>query len=109
MRLRLMARARWLTPPSPAGSPSSSTAASPRRCALSLPSPLLLLPAADTLSPSHPQTFAPILGSQDKPNRLYYHLKKDLFPRVYWSSFLNVRPSLSLSLSSCARARVRVR
>ncbi|GAA5855081.1 hypothetical protein JCM9279_001803 [Rhodotorula babjevae] len=35
------------------------------------------------------ETFAPILGSQDKPNRLYYHLKKDLFPRVYWSSFLN--------------------
>ncbi|BGP43989.1 hypothetical protein JCM10449v2_008046 [Rhodotorula kratochvilovae] len=33
-------------------------------------------------------TFAPILGSQDVPNRLYYHLKKDFFPRVYFSSFV---------------------
>jgi len=59
---------------------------------LAFPAPV----RADGLSLSRTQTFAPILGSQDKPNRLYYHLKKDLFPRVYWSSFLNVRRTLSL-------------
>lgn len=40
------------------------------------------------------ETFAPILGSQDVPNRFYYHLKKDFFPRVYWSSFVKVRGAL---------------
>ncbi|GAA5988455.1 hypothetical protein JCM10908_003574 [Rhodotorula pacifica] len=34
------------------------------------------------------ETFAPILGSQDKPNALYYYLKKDVFPWVYWNSFV---------------------
>ncbi|BGO96174.1 hypothetical protein NBRC10512_006673 [Rhodotorula toruloides] len=34
------------------------------------------------------ETFAPILGSQDVPNRFYYHLKKDFFPRVYWSALV---------------------
>ncbi|TIB11134.1 hypothetical protein E3P92_02980 [Wallemia ichthyophaga] len=34
------------------------------------------------------ETFAPILGSQDKPNRLFYHLKKDIFPPVYWNYFV---------------------
>lgn len=34
------------------------------------------------------ETFAPILGSQDKPNRFYYHLKKDIFPPVYWNYFV---------------------
>ena len=50
-----------------------------------------------------PQTFAPILGSQDVPNRLYFHLKKDIFPRVYWSSFLKVRtlPSRSDARWAC--------
>ncbi|BGP04017.1 hypothetical protein NBRC10513v2_007758 [Rhodotorula toruloides] len=34
------------------------------------------------------ETFAPLLGSQDVPNRFYYHLKKDFFPRVYWSALV---------------------
>jgi sulfide:quinone oxidoreductase len=34
------------------------------------------------------ETFAPFLGSQHKPRRLFYHLKKDIFPPVYWNSFL---------------------
>ncbi|GAA5959895.1 hypothetical protein JCM21900_005997 [Sporobolomyces salmonicolor] len=34
------------------------------------------------------ETFAPYLGSQDKPNALYYYLKKDFFPFVYWNSFV---------------------
>ncbi|TIA88306.1 hypothetical protein E3P99_02689 [Wallemia hederae] len=34
------------------------------------------------------ETFAPVLGSQDKPNRLFYHLKKDIFPPVYWNYFV---------------------
>lgn len=34
------------------------------------------------------ETFAPFLGSQDKPSRLFYHLKKDIFPLAYWNSFL---------------------
>ncbi|KAH8647376.1 hypothetical protein BX600DRAFT_153193 [Xylariales sp. PMI_506] len=34
------------------------------------------------------ETFANFLGDQSEPNRLFYHLKKDLFPAVYWSSFL---------------------
>ncbi|GAA6063321.1 hypothetical protein JCM10212_005489 [Sporobolomyces blumeae] len=34
------------------------------------------------------ETFAPVLGSQDKPNPLYYYLKKDFFPFVYWNSFV---------------------
>jgi len=34
------------------------------------------------------ETFAPYLGSQDKPNALYYYLKKDFFPYIYWNSFV---------------------
>ncbi|GAA5869930.1 hypothetical protein JCM16303_001844 [Sporobolomyces ruberrimus] len=34
------------------------------------------------------ETFAPYLGSQDKPSMLYYYLKKDFFPYVYWNSFV---------------------
>ncbi|GAA5901040.1 hypothetical protein JCM5296_007293 [Sporobolomyces johnsonii] len=34
------------------------------------------------------ETFAPYLGSQDKPNAFYYYLKKDFFPFVYWNSFV---------------------
>ncbi|KAI1083133.1 FAD/NAD(P)-binding domain-containing protein [Whalleya microplaca] len=35
------------------------------------------------------ETFAKVFGSQDKPRRVFYHLKKDFFPYVYWNSFLN--------------------
>ncbi|KAI6084495.1 FAD/NAD(P)-binding domain-containing protein [Hypoxylon rubiginosum] len=35
------------------------------------------------------ETFANILGGQETPSRLYYHLKKDFFPYVYWNSFIN--------------------
>ncbi|ORY67102.1 sulfide-quinone oxidoreductase [Pseudomassariella vexata] len=34
------------------------------------------------------ETFAGIFGSQDKPKRVFYHLKKDAFPLVYFNSFL---------------------
>ncbi|KAI0012113.1 FAD/NAD(P)-binding domain-containing protein [Xylariaceae sp. FL0662B] len=34
------------------------------------------------------ETFARLFGSQDKPRRAFYHLKKDFFPYVYWNSFL---------------------
>ncbi|KAK7747737.1 hypothetical protein SLS62_008881 [Diatrype stigma] len=34
------------------------------------------------------ETFAGIFGSQDQPNRIFYHLKKDFFPYVYWNSFV---------------------
>ena len=34
------------------------------------------------------ETFEGILGSQDQPMRLFYHLKKDFFPSVYWNSFV---------------------
>jgi NADPH-dependent 2,4-dienoyl-CoA reductase/sulfur reductase-like enzyme len=34
------------------------------------------------------ETFAPIFGGQETPSRLYYHLKKDLFPYVYWNNFV---------------------
>ena len=27
----------------------------------------------------------PIIGNQAKPNRFFYHLKKDLFPAAYWN------------------------
>lgn len=36
------------------------------------------------------ETFAPILGSQDKPSSLFYWLKKDFFPTVYWNAFVKV-------------------
>jgi len=32
------------------------------------------------------ETFAAVLGSQDKPRSLFYYLKKDFFPRIYWAS-----------------------
>ncbi|KAI0553907.1 FAD/NAD(P)-binding domain-containing protein [Xylaria curta] len=34
------------------------------------------------------ETFADILGGQETPSALYYYLKKDIFPFVYWSYFL---------------------
>ncbi|KUI59131.1 Sulfide:quinone oxidoreductase, mitochondrial [Cytospora mali] len=36
------------------------------------------------------ETFAKIpgIGSQDVPRRLFYHIKKDIFPTVYWNSYL---------------------
>ncbi|CAN8105549.1 unnamed protein product [Discula destructiva] len=36
------------------------------------------------------ETFAkvPLIGGQDVPRRAFYHLKKDFFPKVYWSSFV---------------------
>lgn len=34
------------------------------------------------------ETFKSILGSQDKPKRIFYHLKKDFFPWVYWELFV---------------------
>ncbi|POS75604.1 Sulfide:quinone oxidoreductase/flavo-binding protein [Diaporthe helianthi] len=36
------------------------------------------------------ETFAkvPGIGSQDVPRRVFYHIKKDFFPSVYWSSFV---------------------
>lgn len=46
------------------------------------------------------ETFAPILGSQDKPNALYYYLKKDVFPVAYWNAFLKVRSQLSWTFRS---------
>ena len=36
------------------------------------------------------ETFAPFLGSQDKPSILFYWLKKDFFPFAYWNSFIKV-------------------
>ncbi|SPO07235.1 related to Sulfide:quinone oxidoreductase, mitochondrial precursor [Cephalotrichum gorgonifer] len=34
------------------------------------------------------ETFAGVLGGQEVPNRLFYHLKKDVFPFVYWNRFI---------------------
>ncbi|CAI4213471.1 unnamed protein product [Parascedosporium putredinis] len=34
------------------------------------------------------ETFAGILGGQEKPRRAFYHLKKDFFPFVYWQRFV---------------------
>jgi len=34
------------------------------------------------------ETFSGVLGSQDKPRAAYYYLKKDIFPTVYFNSFL---------------------
>lgn len=36
------------------------------------------------------ETFAriPGIGSQDVPRKLFYHIKKDVFPPVYWNSYL---------------------
>ncbi|KAI1136876.1 FAD/NAD(P)-binding domain-containing protein [Hypoxylon sp. FL0543] len=34
------------------------------------------------------ETFANILGGQETPRRLFYHLKKDFFPYVYWNHFV---------------------
>ncbi|KAI0477810.1 FAD/NAD(P)-binding domain-containing protein [Xylariaceae sp. FL0804] len=34
------------------------------------------------------ETFGPYLGGQETPNRLYYHLKKDFFPWVYWNGYV---------------------
>ncbi|KAL8286642.1 hypothetical protein RQP46_004170 [Phenoliferia psychrophenolica] len=34
------------------------------------------------------ESFSWIMGSQDKPRFLFYLLKKDFFPFIYWSSFL---------------------
>lgn len=36
------------------------------------------------------ETFAPLLGSQDKPSSLFYWLKKDIFPLAYWNAFVKV-------------------
>lgn len=30
----------------------------------------------------------PFIGDQSKPNRLFYHFKKDLFPWVYWNAMI---------------------
>lgn len=37
------------------------------------------------------ETFAglPFIGDQAKPNRLFYHFKKDLFPWAYWNHMLS--------------------
>jgi len=37
------------------------------------------------------ETFAKYLGDQAKPRREYYHLKKDIFPFVYWNYMLQGR------------------
>ncbi|KAI8963263.1 FAD/NAD(P)-binding domain-containing protein [Daldinia sp. FL1419] len=34
------------------------------------------------------ETFASILGGQETPNRLFYHLKKDFFLYVYWNYYV---------------------
>lgn len=34
------------------------------------------------------ETFAPYLGSQDRPSALFYWLKKDFFPVAYWNAFV---------------------
>lgn len=34
------------------------------------------------------ETFAGVLGGQEKPRRVFYHLKKDFFPYIYWNSFV---------------------
>lgn len=34
------------------------------------------------------ETFASVAGSQDKPRSAFYYLKKDIFPSVYWNSFV---------------------
>lgn len=34
------------------------------------------------------ETFNGLVGSQDVPRRAFYHLKKDIFPLVYWNSFV---------------------
>lgn len=34
------------------------------------------------------ETFESVFGSQDVPRRAFYHLKKDVFPFVYWNSFV---------------------
>lgn len=49
------------------------------------------------------ETFAPFLGSQDKPRRLFYHLKKDIFPPVYWRSFLKGSWFGRYAPNTCAR------
>lgn len=46
------------------------------------------------------ETFAPILGSQDKPSVLFYYLKKDFFPTAYWNAFVKVGRCSSSRLSS---------
>ena len=39
------------------------------------------------------ETFADVLGDQAKPRKLFYYLKKDFFPFVYWNYL--VRPMIS--------------
>lgn len=34
------------------------------------------------------ETFESLAGSQDVPRKAFYHLKKDIFPAVYWNAFL---------------------
>ncbi|ORY47103.1 FAD/NAD(P)-binding domain-containing protein [Leucosporidium creatinivorum] len=34
------------------------------------------------------ETFSRFVGSQDKPNALFYYLKKDIFPFAYWNAFV---------------------
>lgn len=34
------------------------------------------------------ETFEFITGSQAVPRKAFYHLKKDIFPAVYWNAFL---------------------
>ena len=38
------------------------------------------------------ETFAhlPFIGDQAKPNRLFYHMKKDLFPWAYWNHMVRL-------------------
>ncbi|OTA99813.1 hypothetical protein M426DRAFT_324798 [Hypoxylon sp. CI-4A] len=34
------------------------------------------------------ETFAHILGGQETPRRIFYHLKKDFFPMAYWNYYV---------------------
>ncbi|KAG6376115.1 hypothetical protein JVT61DRAFT_2087 [Boletus reticuloceps] len=36
------------------------------------------------------ETFSSFLGDQKQPRRLFYHLKKDLFPWAYWNFMVNL-------------------
>lgn len=47
------------------------------------------------------ETFAPFLGSQDKPSSLFYWMKKDLFPLAYWNAFVKVSSAGRLAYKTC--------
>ena len=34
------------------------------------------------------ETFADVLGDQATPRRMFYYLKKDFFPYVYWEAMV---------------------